>query len=397
MQQGEGSSMADMRYYTSLMILVWMTLSALSILVTENNRIARKDKRILYLTYALVALAGLAEWCGVQLNGKTDWPIWLLKGIKCMDYILTPAAGGALVLQMHLQNRWEKAIGYTLGANAAVQIISLATGWMLTVDEQHVYHHGPLFPAYMGVCAIIILIIIIQFVIYGRSFKRENQISLYAIMTIVVVCILLQELADTRTAYIGMTIGAALMFIHYSEFTQMAADERIMSQQIALGTDPLTGLFNRYAYSKVLKEYEEAAAQPEDLVVFAMDINGLKKTNDSQGHEAGDELIRGSAECIRRAFPETARCYRTGGDEFVILASGLDKDGAEAVLKKLEAETGKWHGEKVDKVVLSAGYALAKDNPGMSTEKLVHEADIMMYAAKAAYYRNAGVDRRRSR
>ena len=113
--------MADMRYYTSLMILVWMTLSALSILVTENNRIAREDKRILYLTYALVALAGLAEWCGVQLNGKTEWPIWVLKGIKCMDYILTPAAGGALVLQMHLQNRWEKAIGYTLGANAAVQ------------------------------------------------------------------------------------------------------------------------------------------------------------------------------------------------------------------------------------------------------------------------------------
>ena len=389
--------MVDMSYYTSVMVLTWMGLTALGILVRENNRIAEVDKRILYLTYTLVALAALAEWAGVLLNGRTNLPIWVLKAVKCFDYILTPMAGGAIVMQMHLKNRWQKAIYGVLGANALLQVLSLFTGWVVSVDAQHTYHHGPLFPVYMGVCAAIILIMIIQFVIYGKSFRKENKFSLYAVMLIVVAGILLQELFNARTAYIGMTMGAALMFIHYAEFTQQAADEHIEQQQVALHTDPLTGLYNRYAYSKVMKEYEETDAQPEDLTVYAMDINGLKKTNDTLGHEAGDELICGAADCIRRAFPETARCYRTGGDEFMILATGLDKAGVEATLKKLEAETVLWHGDKVKKVVISAGYAMAADHPGMTIEQLMHEADIMMYAAKADYYRNSGEDRRRSR
>jgi diguanylate cyclase (GGDEF)-like protein len=185
------------------------------------------------------------------------------------------------------------------------------------------------------------------------------------------------------------------MFIHYSEFTQMAADERIKSQQIALGTDPLTGLFNRYAYSKVLKEYEEAEAQPEDLVVFAMDINGLKKTNDSQGHEAGDELICGAARCIEKVFSGIGKCYRTGGDEFVVISCPA-RCTPDELLNRLKAEAAAWRGKLVDELSISVGYACAADFPGKPLEDVVREADLVMYADKSDYYRRTGKDRRRA-
>lgn len=385
-----------MSFYTSVIILVWMGLAALCILVMENSRIAADDKRLMYLTYALIAFSALAEWCGVQLDGRKDLPVWLLRTVKCIDYILTPMAGGAIVIQIHLNNRWQKAIFGTLALNTAFQVVCVPFNWMLVIDEQNRYHHGPLFPLYMGVCVIIILILIAQFITYGKSFRKENKRSLYAVMLIVVAGIVLQELAESRTAYIGMTLGAALMFIHYSEFSQMTADEYIRMQQEALDTDPLTGLLSRYAYTKVLDKYQEKPLPP-DMAVFAIDINGLKKTNDTNGHQAGDELIRGTADCLRKAFGESARCYRMGGDEFVITDTGMDRARADEMLRKMQEEISGWQGEKVGKINVSAGYALASDTPGITFERLVNKADNVMYTAKSEYYRTSGEDRRRAR
>lgn len=385
-----------MDYYTSIILLTWMGLAALCILVMENSRIAKDDKRLLVLTYALIALAALAEWVGIQINGRADLPAWLIRTVKCLDYILTPMSGGAIVIQLHLNNRWQKAIYGTLITNTVLQIVSAVFSWMLIIDDRNYYHHGPLFPLYMGVCIIIILLLIVQFMIYGKSFAKENRRSLYAIMLIVVAGILMQELADSRTAYIGMTLGAAMMFIHYSEFSQQTTDEYILAQQVALDTDPLTGLLSRYAYNKVLEKYQDESL-PGDLAVFAMDVNGLKKTNDMLGHEAGDEMIRGAAECIRKAFGESGSCYRIGGDEFIIVADGMDAVRADGMLKKLQSEIKSWHGEKVQSINMSAGFAMASETPGITVEQLVSRADKVMYAAKAEYYRTSGEDRRTNR
>ena len=92
-------------YYTVLIILCWMALGVLCILVHEISWICKEDKHLFYLTYGIVALSALAEWLGVQLNGNTAVPVWVLSAVKCIDYILTPMAGGAIVAQMKLKNR----------------------------------------------------------------------------------------------------------------------------------------------------------------------------------------------------------------------------------------------------------------------------------------------------
>ena len=64
-------------------------------------------------------------------------------------------------------------------------------------------------------------------------------------------------------------------------------------------------------------------------------------------------------------------------------------------LRRLQQEAGKWRGEKGESQKLAAGYAPAADHPGLTSGKLVHEADLQMYEAKAEYYRKTGLDRRR--
>ena len=92
-------------YYTAVCIMIWLMLLVLCILVRENGRIEAKKKRLFYLTYLLIALAALAEWVGLQLNGREDLPKAALQAVKCADYILTPTATGALVMQMHRNSR----------------------------------------------------------------------------------------------------------------------------------------------------------------------------------------------------------------------------------------------------------------------------------------------------
>ena len=387
-----------MSYYTSIIIMCWLTLGALGVLIYKNNRISKDSKQLLYLTYILVAVSALAEWCGVQLDGRADLPSWMLRVVKCADYILTPLAGGALVMQMRLNNRWQKAMMLILGGNAVIQAVSAFTGWMIVIDGQNHYSHGPLFPLYLAICLAIYALIILQFLIYGRSFARQNRTSLYVVMLLVITGIGMQELlSGIRTAYLGMTVGAALMFIHYTEFSQLTADSNLARQQRELQTDPLTSLLNRYAYSQALKDYAASGTLPEEFAAYTIDINDLKQVNDRMGHEAGDELIRGAAECITQVFGGDAACYRTGGDEFVILDPGTDSGRAEGNVRDLKELAGRWQGSGGQKLSLAVGFALAKDYPDLNAEELVRRSDLAMYASKAEYYQTCGRDRRRRR
>ena len=251
-------------YYTSILLLCWIALAALTILVHENNRIPLEGKRILYVTYALVAGAALAEFCGVRLDGRAELPRWLIRSVKCADYILTPMAGGALVRQMRLNNRCQKAMDWILVINTAIQLISVPGGWMVAIDAQNHYSHGPFYPLYVGIYMAIVALMIVQSAQYGQTFKRQNRLSLYTIMFLVLTAIAMQELPPGyRTAYVGMTFGAALMFIHYTEFSQQASDEALAEQRVQLMLSQIKPhfLYNTLGSIEALCERDPKAAK----------------------------------------------------------------------------------------------------------------------------------------
>lgn len=385
-----------MMYYTAIIVITWLALLALSVLVHENDRIAKPGKKRFYYAYALIAFAALAEWLGYCFDGAEGMsPVPLLLA-KTADYILTPLAGGALVQQMGIRNKWSKALVIVLAANTLFQVAALFGGWMVTIDQQGHYHHSSLYLVYVAVYLAVLALVVIECLIYGKSFRRQNRTSLYLAMALIIVGIAMQEVVskDVRTVYLSLAFGASLLFIHNTEFTQLTQDDSIARQHVQIMTDALTGVRSRFAYSKALKDLAEGGETPADLVAFSIDVNGLKTVNDNVGHDAGDELICGAAACIQRVFAGQGECYRTGGDEFIVLAHMPARQADEA-LARLANETGAWRGQAIDELHVAAGYALASEHPELAPEKLIAQADKAMYEAKAAYYRQTGIDRRR--
>ena len=156
-------------------------------------------------------------------------------------------------------------------------------------------------------------------------------------------------------------------------------------------TDELTRLNNRRCYEEDLAEHRSKGIA-SNLVVFSADVNGLKKVNDTKGHIAGDELIKGAADCLSSSIGNLGRVYRTGGDEFIAIVSCDDPEG---LRKEILDKTSKWHGTYSDKVTLSVGYATHKDNPKASIDELEQMADSDMYAEKKRFYLESGLDRRK--
>ena len=383
-------------YYSSINILIWLVLGILCILIYQDNRIKSADKHMYYLTYVIIALAALAEWAGLKLSGNTNVPAWVLRTVKCCDYILTPMAAFSLARQMKLRNRWNDVLIGVLAFNTAFQIISCFTNWMVVIDGQNHYTHGPLYMLYLSISIAVVILILIQLLIYSKAFRRQNRFSLYAIIGMILIGIAMQEIPGgmIRTEYLALTFGIALIYIHTTEFSRQSDEEQMQKQQILISTDALTGLYSRYAYSKTLNDYSRNL--PTDLAAFSIDINGLKAVNDTLGHEAGDELISGAADCILRTFGEKGQCYRTGGDEFVVIVK-MDREEADKTLEELKKQTQQWEGKTVKSLSLSAGYALAADHEGCSCEMLVKEADKNMYTEKKAFYQIQGHERRNRR
>lgn len=156
-------------------------------------------------------------------------------------------------------------------------------------------------------------------------------------------------------------------------------------------TDALTGCYNRRAYEEKIRELS-LQGMVDDLVYVSADLNGLKHTNDTLGHTAGDELLSGATLCLQKGLGPHGSLYRIGGDEFAALIR-VKEESLDGVLDNLNSIVDSWKGHSVDELSVSVGYASHCEFPDMTIEELGRIADQKMYEAKKEYYQKH--DRRR--
>lgn len=149
-------------------------------------------------------------------------------------------------------------------------------------------------------------------------------------------------------------------------------------------TDGLTGLHNRHFLAEQLRLLQSLAERHnQSYAVVAIDIDDLKRVNDTFGHEMGDLALRGFANVVRKSVRASDVAVRTGGDEFLVLMphSGLD-DARVLAGRVRDAVLAQGRSEPHSAITMSFGVAAWR--PGRTAEKVLEVADSMLYAAKRA-------------
>lgn len=145
-------------------------------------------------------------------------------------------------------------------------------------------------------------------------------------------------------------------------------------------TDTLTGVGNKHAYV----EQEEALnkrirnKEVQELALVVCDLNGLKYVNDTQGHAAGDQLIKDACALILECFPQGA-VFRIGGDEFAVLLLGKGFDTMAESISAMERKSE----ENINGngVVISAGGSILQEED-RELRDVFERADKSMYERK---------------
>lgn len=192
--------------------------------------------------------------------------------------------------------------------------------------------------------------------------------------------------ASRKQIFFAFAAVLALAVILLLEFTKLSKDKLEEEKEASktfhamANTDALTGIRNKHAYTEneALLNKQIQAGELQNLAVVVADINGLKYVNDTQGHAAGDQLIKDACSLICDCFAHGA-VFRFGGDEFVVILQGRGFDTMYDVISQInhKVEENLQKGE----VVVSIGYAVLGEGD-QQLRDLFERADSMMYERK---------------
>ncbi len=180
---------------------------------------------------------------------------------------------------------------------------------------------------------------------------------------------------------LGLCIFIFEMLMHFLQW--LANEQQLKKQLISYGyNDLMTGAGNRRALEDFL---EKRLKEGRSYAYVMCDVNGLKKTNDSLGHEAGDALIKEVANCLTMVFGES-NVYRLGGDEFAAFSYVENEEE----IKKQVTQVNDFLNVKGRSA--SIGYVFC-DKGAVPFDEVKTRADKLMYEEKERYYQGKN-DRR---
>ncbi len=232
-------------------------------------------------------------------------------------------------------------------------------------------------------------IVLATFFIALSFFSEHDPAYLIAFGTFYVSCFVF-------TSYVNWKLNRERYKVFLNAFEakiqQNEASERGMALLRLSNTDPLTGLDNRRAIDQQLRDYwNDWQKFGKNFTAMLIDVDFFKKYNDCYGHQEGDRCLI----LVANALGEAIRDYhgsigRYGGEEFIVLAR-LDTREQAAELAEVICRTvenmGLIHEQRRDGVsivTVSVGAAFTRNHTGAKLEKIIHEADRALYAAKAS-------------
>ena len=347
----------------------------------------QRDQRILWVSLFLLC-CGL--WCLsdspfiFMLTGYStaifdlDFYLFMVMPIPLFRFVLNSAD-----MKKH---GYLRALGLLYYVNIAAQSLLAAAGVFTFFRMLYVTH-----VLMMAVGFIIPLCILV------RAYRRRKEPGLYlciqslaAIGVVGAIAIVLYMRFDYAAYQIVFQLGLLLLMSillkrllqQFVESVKLRAEAMVYKQLSE--QDKLTKLENRRAYDALLEQMENGLLAYTNAVLLFVDVNYLKETNDSFGHDAGDQLLISVAECISKAFARSGHCYRIGGDEFCVVM--LDPSNtAQELLSRIRDEQIKINSRPSTRHMLSLACGCSFINEGGVRKTISQwktDADERMYENK---------------
>ena len=345
-----------------------LILPAFAISLKTTIFLDKKSVKRLYILIAgifLLSVVVFLEFALSDLGGYTTERTVLM----AVRYSATPIIVAMILFTLVKKIRWFIFIPAIV--LAAINILSVFTGIVFSLDENGILRRGPL-----GLLPYIVAGlygVYLVYVLYTRSNKLYTEVVPIVFLAFSFASGVFLPFVFGRNFSQMFCITIAIALFIYFEFLILQGTKK----------DPLTGVLNRQAY------FADTEINPERITgLVTVDMNGLKEINDSQGHAAGDEALTTLALCLLEAEKHGQSVYRIGGDEFVIVCRSASQEDILSLVDRVR--------QNVNETAYSCslGYCIAEEK-NKDIERMLRESDRMMYAEKARYYQTSGKDRRR--
>ena len=194
------------------------------------------------------------------------------------------------------------------------------------------------------------------------------------------------ERPSLTLAILMAVLGLSIAFLLTALVLIWSRSERMHELALQASQDPLTGLKNRRRFEEELRaELARASRQQSEGALMIIDVDDLKLVNDTQGHPAGDRVLRRMADVLRHRARETDILAKIGGDEFAVVLPHCSMEEAEEVAGAISAAISDHLSEQeAPAVTASIGIAMFGERGRADFESVQTHADAAMYEAKQA-------------
>lgn len=282
--------------------------------------------------------------------------------LMAIRYSATPFIVALVIFSLVKRSRWFVFIPAII--LAIIDIISIYTGIVFKINEDNTFTRG--FLGYLPFIVAGLYCVALIYLLLHYSNKHAMEIVPIIFLAFALSSgVLLPFLLGRDYAKIFCTTIAVALFVYYL-FSLLQLTKK----------DSLTGLLNRQAfYSDINGDANEISA------IVSIDMNGLKKINDTNGHKAGDEALVVLALSFIKSLRRNQAGYRIGGDEFVIVCRNNNEEDVKSLIERIK--------KNISATIYSCsvGYSYRSNNE-KSVDTLITESDAMMYEEKAMHYQN---------
>ena len=353
--------------------------------------ISDKYRNVLYLSVFSICI-GVWTLCYYNVVIVFALPLY---SISLMEYMTLFMAPIPIIAYM---NTYVKELNNDRAAKIYkilfyVQLIcSVITITLHTTDTVHGAVALPLFQLLF-----IVHMIFFSYVLHKRL-KNDDKMKSFAVVGIMIVaaCILYELARYTIVRYTGVKmleikgissfgfivfIGVLVLDL-YQRVTRSVMEEHEKAILVKRAyTDELTQLHNRGYCTEYMHSISED--KTHKYTIINLDLNGLKKVNDTYGHIKGDELICYAAIVMDKTFSADGVVGRMGGDEFIAIIDTGDRKKIEQLIDSFNNNIAEINKQKPDLgLSISYGYAVSDELVGEGPEKVYHLADKRMYEYK---------------